>query len=141
GNVFNGPVSKIGGNADFLNNVENIIIAPGYSGEFTVKVTASNVVAPGVPNPDNGPRQDFALVIYNAVLGAPVIESITVDDGVPTVTFRTGSGIVYSLEYKNDLGDAEWLALPGEKTGNGDIQALTDPTAASATRFYRIQAR
>jgi len=66
GNVFNGGQSMTGGAADSLNNVESVFLPAGLPGNFTVTVTAANVVADGVVTGGIAHEQDFALVIYNA---------------------------------------------------------------------------
>ena len=48
------------------------------------------------------------------------------------------SGLVYRLEYKNALDDADWIGLP-LVAGNGRTRVLTDPTASIAQRFYRVR--
>jgi Subtilase family len=65
GNVFKGQYSVTGGKADAKNNVENVFLPPGVSGNFTVEVMAANINSDGVPNEEPALDQDFALVIYN----------------------------------------------------------------------------
>jgi hypothetical protein len=62
GNVFKGQYSITGGTADVKNNVENIFLAPGIIGDFTITVTAANINSDGVPNEAPALDQDFALV-------------------------------------------------------------------------------
>jgi len=71
GNVFSGRWSTNGGSADLRNNVESVFLPPGSSGAFTVTVTAASINSVGVPNLQNAPEQDFALVVYNAAGGGP----------------------------------------------------------------------
>ncbi|MFH0907425.1 MAG: S8 family serine peptidase [bacterium] len=66
GNVFNGAYAQTGGVFDLKNNVENVFLPPGYSGAFTVTVSAASINSDGVPNEAPSIDQDFALVIYNA---------------------------------------------------------------------------
>jgi len=51
----------------------------------------------------------------------------------------TQCGRVYALEYKNSLTDANWVALP-LVAGSGRILTLTDSTAQTSSRFYRVRA-
>lgn len=67
GNVFSTSFSIAGGSADPRNNVENIFLPPGTSGDFAVTVKGTNINSDGVPNAGGGLDQDFALVVYNAV--------------------------------------------------------------------------
>jgi subtilisin family serine protease len=57
-----------GGQADRINNVENVFLPAAGDGTYTVSVTAAALPGDGVPG--NGARldQDFALVLDNAVL-------------------------------------------------------------------------
>ena len=48
------------------------------------------------------------------------------------------SGRVYALEYKDNLTDSNWTALP-LAAGNGGMLQLTDPTASDSRRFYRVR--
>ncbi len=74
GNVFSGAFSTSGGVADTQNNVESVFLPAGISGGIVAKVTASSINSIGVPNSNNVPQQDFALVVYNASTAAlPVI--------------------------------------------------------------------
>ena len=75
GNVFNGSDSETGGTADSLNNVESVLLPAGVSGAYTVTINAANIAADGISNGASAPRQDFALVIYDAILTpAPTIK-------------------------------------------------------------------
>ncbi len=65
GNVFQGDVSTVGGNADPRNNVESVFLPAGVTGDVVVTVTAANINSDGVPNEAPVLDQDFALVIYN----------------------------------------------------------------------------
>ncbi len=76
GNNFSGQFSVPGGNADSRNNVENILLPAGISGDLTITVTAANINSDGIPNFGTTLDQDFALVIYNATnTTVPLISS------------------------------------------------------------------
>jgi hypothetical protein len=65
GNYFSGDHSVSGGTADVRNNVESVFLPAGVSGNFTVRVRATNIAGDGVPGNSDVTDQDFALVIYN----------------------------------------------------------------------------
>ena len=44
----------------------------------------------------------------------------------------------YRLEFKNDLSAVAWTPVPGEITGDGSVQSLTDTSAPGTQRFYRL---
>ncbi|MBX7223559.1 MAG: S8 family serine peptidase [Blastocatellia bacterium] len=66
GNVFaaTGGASATGGTADIRNNNEFVFV-PSATGNFTVTVTAANIVSDGVPGNADTTDQDFSLVILN----------------------------------------------------------------------------
>jgi hypothetical protein len=68
GNSF-GPDgwSRAGGSADPMNNTEGVFLGPGASGQFAVRVVASNINSDGVPNEGDTTDQDYALVCYNCL--------------------------------------------------------------------------
>ena len=66
GNVFTGALSTAGGAADPRNNMENVFLPAGVSGNFSIKVKATNIAGNGVPGDADPLDQDFALVAYNA---------------------------------------------------------------------------
>lgn len=69
GNALKKGVSVAGGDADRLNNVENVFL-PTASGTYTVSVRADNLPGDGVPYSGDETDQDYALVLSNAVLVA-----------------------------------------------------------------------
>jgi hypothetical protein len=65
--------------------------------------------------------------------------AITANSGVgPTLSWPVSPNQTYSVEYKDDLGDANWHPLPGTVTITGSRGSLTDSTLVSGHRFYRI---
>jgi subtilisin family serine protease len=77
GNVFSGAFSTTGGTADIRDNAESVFIPAGVSGNFEVRVIATNIAGDGVPGNGTPLDQDFALVVYNAVEGPPPTPSPT----------------------------------------------------------------
>jgi len=71
---------------------------------------------------------------------APVIGTPRMDiNGSFSLSFPTGKGISYTVQYKNTLNDP-WTNLPGMPvSGTGGDLTITDPTAAGQpSRFYRV---
>jgi hypothetical protein len=54
------------------------------------------------------------------------------------LSVSTVGGWTYVLEYKNALGDSEWIPLPGV-AGDGTVKALIDPAPPALHRFYRVR--
>ena len=71
GNVFAAGTSVAGGDADRMNNLENVFLAAPAAGAHTVSVNAANLIGDSLPNRDGLTDQDFALVITNARIVAP----------------------------------------------------------------------
>ena len=53
-------------------------------------------------------------------------------------SLMTQSGRTYRLEFKNSIEDPEWTALP-LVAGTGSRITLTDPSAVSSQRLYRVR--
>jgi hypothetical protein len=66
GNVFTGALSTAGGAADARNNLESVFLPAGVSGNFSIKVKATNIAGNGVPGDADPLDQDFALIASNA---------------------------------------------------------------------------
>jgi hypothetical protein len=65
GNNFDANgLSMPGGVPDGKNNTEGIFLDSLPAGAYTLKVTAVNISADGIPNNGNNLDQDFALVVY-----------------------------------------------------------------------------
>ncbi len=69
-----------------------------------------------------------------ALLFNPVAKS-----GLFTVEIRTTAGTSYTLEYKDSLTESVWKSL-NSVTGDGATRTLSDSTASSLSRFYRVRA-
>jgi alpha-tubulin suppressor-like RCC1 family protein len=111
------------------------VVAWGYNnyGQTNVPPGLAHVLAIGA-----GWHHSLALVgdglpALHATLSNPTWSA----DGF-SVELPTQSGRVYALEYKNSVTDNNWTALP-LVAGNGGVRTLTDPTAASSRRFYRVR--
>ncbi len=66
GNNFVSGNSVGGGTADTRNNVESVFLPAGISGNFLIRVKATNIAGDGLPNNADTTDQDFSLVVWNA---------------------------------------------------------------------------
>ena len=100
GNWMAGGVSMPGGQSDFRNNVENIVLPASTDGRMSVKVVAKTLGGDGVPGNGKPLDQDFALVVSNAQeqASSPVLVQggVTVDD---TQDPQNGDGALEPGEY------------------------------------------
>ena len=71
----------------------------------------------------------------------PDITDISVDQGMATVSFDSQTNLLYTLESKDSMADANWTALPVSIIGTGDTVSLTDSNAPPTCRFYRVHAQ
>jgi hypothetical protein len=70
------------------------------------------------------------------------IQQISDTSSSCTITWQSQPGIVYRIQWKNNLGDT-WQSITPDKTGNGAVLSWTDDgtqtgTAPSSQRFYRV---
>ena len=117
---------------------DGTVVAWGFNsfedhGQSTVPPGLNNVVAIAA-----GGFHTLALVGEGPpVLRAPMANPTLSAEGF-RVSVPSQSGRVYALEFKNQLADGAWTALP-LVAGTGNWLALKDPTAATAQRFYRVR--
>jgi hypothetical protein len=127
---------------------QNANVNPNMVGEGTVDFWLQNEAAE-----TNSVLGTFSLsasgvVTYktNSVVvipPAPKIVSIVRTNGISTISFTTTNGaFTYTLYYTNSTGLTapltNWTASATTLVGNGSTNFLTDTTAATTNRFYRI---
>jgi hypothetical protein len=111
------------------------VVAWGYNnlGQTNVPSGLSNVVAIAAGGYFSMAMLGSGPPSTQAYLTQPVMGV-----GSFNLTVPTQSGRVYSLEYKDNLADPNWVLLP-LVPGNGNSLPLTDPAATNSQRFYRVQ--
>lgn len=111
GNVFSGPFSTTGGSADQRNNVEQVILPAGTTGQMQIIVRAANIAGDGLPGNADLSDQDFALFATNlaptnpAVLtgtvrrsnGDPIANAIVSVDSFSTQTDASGAYTLHTF--------------------------------------------
>jgi subtilisin-like proprotein convertase family protein len=132
GNWLAGGVSLAGGQADFRNNVENVVLPAGGAGRMSVKVVAKSLGGDGVPGNVNPLDQDFALVVSNAQeqISSPVLVqgAASVDD---TMEDQNGDG---SLEPGESFALRQHVRNTGTDVATGVSATLTGSGALSVTQ-------
>lgn len=114
GNVFSNGVSVAGGNADNVNNVENVFLPAGIpaGSSILVRVTATALNGDGVLNNGDPTDQKFALIIYNYsaeagqtfhTISGRVTSQSGRGIGMARVRFTGGQGVVRET-FTNPLG-------------------------------------
>ena len=66
------------------------------------------------------------------------ITSVTLTNGVVTVTWTATPGTVYTLQYKTNLKDSSWINVPGTVTISGNTASKNDAIGSNKQRFYRV---
>ena len=132
GNWLAGGMSVPGGQADFRNNVENVVLPASTDGRMSVKVVAKSLGGDGVPGNGKPLDQDFALVVSNAQeqLSSPVLVqgTATVDD---TVDEQNGDGY---LEPGESFALRQRVRNTGTDVATGVSATLTGNGALSVTQ-------
>ena len=128
GNWLADGLSVPGGQADFRNNVENVVLPAGTGGRMSVKVVAKSLGGDGVPGNGKPLDQDFALVVSNAQeqASSPVLVqgAVTVDDTGPV---QNGDGVLEPGEFFNltqgvrNTGTDVATNVSSTLTGNGSL--------------------
>jgi len=137
GNVFSHATSVTGGTADSLNNAESVFLPAGLSGPFTVTVTAANIAADAITLSTGAPRQDFALVIYNATqTPVPAIQpgglALLSEDCVPADgAVDPGETVTMNFVLKNS-GTANTTNLVATLLATGGVSAPGGPQTYGA---------
>jgi subtilisin-like proprotein convertase family protein len=121
GNVFNGRLSVTGGAADAKNNVESVFLPAGVTGPISVRIVAANLAGDGVPGNETALDQDFALVVYNAVIQPQAVLSqnnLTVTGGDNDKFIEPGELLTVQAEVTNK----------GDAIASNVVGTLTSPT-------------
>jgi hypothetical protein len=98
------------------------------SNYFTVRVSDNGV-------PSLSASRSFAVFV---VLPSTATISPPSANGDLTIGFGTVAGKHYRVDYKDDLGQANWVVLEENLVGTGGILTITVNTGSSPQRFYRI---
>jgi hypothetical protein len=90
-----------------------------------------NVADNGTPPLNNG--KSFNVI----VVPKPSVHSISVSETVVTLQWSAIPGATYRLQFKNDLGDAEWSNVSPDVVASENFVVKTDAIGIGQ-RFYRI---
>jgi subtilisin-like proprotein convertase family protein len=132
GNWLADGVSLAGGQADFRNNVENVVLPAGTAGRMSVKVVARSLGGDGVPGNGTPLDQDFALVVSNGQgqPSSPVLVQggVTVDD---VIGEQNGDG---ALEPGESFTLRQGVRNTGTDVASGVSATLTGNAALGVTQ-------
>jgi subtilisin-like proprotein convertase family protein len=135
GNVLVDGFSRTGGEADFRNNLESVVLPAGTADRLSVRVVAKSVGVDGVPDDDplDAPDQDFALVVSNATEQvSPILvhEETAIDDSLQ----GNGDGVLdpgESFTVTEEIGNAGDDAATGVTgtLGGAGLLNVTQPAS------------
>jgi len=146
GSDFNRPWDASSApNADRINNVENVNLAPALAGHYSITVLARQVNVNAVSTTANGVAQDYALVISSG--NGEVQDALTLTDAPSgsrtwasvtflTNNFDTASGDAGSMLFRERIGAG--APLLGTKTTplGGNTNTLLTLGTFNQWRFY-----
>jgi hypothetical protein len=69
---------------------------------------------------------------------APVIQSVSLSNGVVTIAWSTVVGHSYGLERKDDLDGTNWTTVSPPHSALGPTTAASEPLGDAPQRFYRV---
>jgi len=70
--------------------------------------------------------------------GDPLLMNPSRTPGLFETAMKTVTGRTYRLEYRSSLYEDSWTPLK-ETAGSGGVINLTDPSANTPQRFYRVR--
>jgi hypothetical protein len=68
----------------------------------------------------------------------PEFQAVTLANGVLGLTWSTGAGGTYQLQYNSDLSSSNWTNLGIPFTATGANLSTTDSVTNGPQRFYRL---
>ncbi|MCX8090275.1 MAG: hypothetical protein N3I86_04975 [Verrucomicrobiae bacterium] len=88
---------------------------------------------------DGTPSLSTTVSFTATVVPPPALDSVSVSNGVITITWSAIPGRTYRVEFKADLAAPGWTALSPEVTAGGPTASFSEPIAETQ-RFYRVVA-
>ncbi len=114
---------------------DGTVIAWGnnINGATNVPAGLTNVVCLGI-----GHSHGLAVVGDEPPMTQVVVRNISSNTNGFNLLIPTQCGHVYRLEYQDNLGNSNWMALP-LVAGNGTNIAFIDSSPSPSQRFYRVR--
>jgi hypothetical protein len=102
---------------------------------FTTKVTDFNPFAVNAQHLSD--TNSFIVTVLPPGM-PPIIESITVADGIAIITWSAISGRTYRLQLKDELNASNWIDVVPDIIATGNSTSTTNAIGTLQARFYRI---
>jgi Bacterial Ig domain/Putative Ig domain len=110
---------------------------PAHNQAPSTNIFETVVTDNGVP-PLSATNSFTVFVTTAEVVPPPIIQSITVTNGIATISWSAVTGHVYRLLYNMDL-DTNWIAIPPDIQATNSSASATDSAESNSARFYRVQ--
>ena len=109
-----------------------------YTGPFNVAQTSTLRAVAFSSDGSQSALADPVTITINKQAPAPVISNVNLTGSTFTLSASTVAEFSYELEYKDSLAESQWNTAQ-RKPGTGSEITLTDSSATSRTRFYRVR--
>jgi hypothetical protein len=103
----------------------------------TITTVVTNSDAFDLVNPQLTATNNFTVIVTGST-PLPMIQSITVSNGIATIKWSAVSGQNYRLQYKQNLTDSTWSNVVPDVTATGSIVIATNGINNSTQQFYRV---
>ncbi len=133
--------SQPNANTSVLGPIE---LAPGetkmFSGSYTVTAgsdPATDAVTARGTDTCQGQTVNATANCFGSI-GRPAIKSVTLANGITTVTWTATPGVTYRLQCGSNSQNSVWIDVPGDVTASGPITSKNDAVGSTKQRFYRV---
>ena len=104
----------------------------------TITTVVTNTNPYDLINPALTASNAFTVVVNATFAAPPVIQSVTVSNGVVTITWSAVSGRNYRLQYQDGAPGTNWYdGLPATQS-SGSTASGTNAPGSATQRFYRV---
>jgi hypothetical protein len=108
---------------------------PGFQQSAVTRTFVTVVTDDGTPSLSD---TNSFIVTVNAPPPSPVIQYLTVTNGIVTIGWTAAAGHSYRLEYKDDFADANWHPSGPKILATEATAVATDVVGGASQRFYRV---
>ena len=122
-------------------NTNGVITWTPSTGQGPSTNTITTVVTdynPWAVNAQHLSATNSFTVIVTGGSTSPVIQSISLTNGIVTIKWSAVSGQSYRLQYKGNLTDSAWSNATPDFTATGAIATGTNGVNNATQRYYRV---
>jgi hypothetical protein len=101
-------------------------------------VTATGPTASKTDVIGNTPQRFYRVMLVQPAVPAPVISSISLSNGIVTITWSSVAGRKYELQSETSLNNNTWSNLPPVVTAVGPTASQTAAVGSAPQLYYRV---